>query len=196
MQAALVSEEEICRLIVGDEQVEPSVAIEVGGDDTQAPTVRVDNPRLGRHVGEPAAVVAEQVVRQRRRILRGAVGVGTVLVAAEIRLLEIPKQVMADVEVKVAVAVEVGECGRGGPVAVPAEPILCGDVLECPIPLVAVERVPMPAGDEEVRAAVVVDVADGHAMAIAPRERGEPGRRGRVLERPIAPLWKSRSPSV
>ena len=125
-QAALVSEEEIGRLIVGDEEVEPPVAVEVGGDDAQAPAVRVDDPRLGRHVGEPAAVVAEQVVRQRRRILRRAVGVALpLLVPAEIRLLEVPKQVMADVEVEVAVAVEVGEGGRRGPVAVPAEPIPC-----------------------------------------------------------------------
>ena len=61
-EAAEVAEEEIGRAVVGDEEVDPAVVVEVGGDDAQAPAVGVDDPGLGRHVDEPAAVVAEEVV--------------------------------------------------------------------------------------------------------------------------------------
>ena len=78
-------------------------------------------------------------------------------------LLRVPDHVVADVEVEVAVAVEVGECRRGGPVAVAAQAPSLGDVLEGAIAPVAVEGIATPACDEEVGSSVVVDVANGHA---------------------------------
>ena len=50
--------------VVGDEEVDAAVVVEVGGDDAQAAAVAVDDPGLGRDVDEPAAVVAEEVVGQ------------------------------------------------------------------------------------------------------------------------------------
>ena len=61
-QAAQVAQEVIGRRVVGDEQVDPPVVVEVRRDDPEPPAVAVDDPRLGRHVHEAAAVVAEQVV--------------------------------------------------------------------------------------------------------------------------------------
>ena len=49
---------------------------------------------------------------------------------AERRMVGVPDQVMADVQVEVAVAVQVGEGGRSRPVAVAAQPGAFGDVLE------------------------------------------------------------------
>ncbi len=72
----------------------------------------------------------------------------------------------------------------------PPSPYRCGHILEGPIPLVAVQRITTPSGDEEIRMAVVVDVAYRHAMTVAPRECGEARRRGRVLECAIAPITK------
>ena len=70
-EPAEVAEQEVGRLVVGDEEVEPAVVVEVGGDDPQAAAVGVDDPGLVRDVDEPAAVVAEEVVGQRRRTGRG-----------------------------------------------------------------------------------------------------------------------------
>ena len=101
---------------------------------------------------------------------------------------------MADVEVKVAVAVEVGECGRRGPVTVAAQPISYGGVFEGAVSLVAVQSVLMPACDEKVWVSVVVNVADSYAMTVAPRELGEPRSVGRILKRPVASIVKETVP--
>ena len=74
-EPAQVAEQEIGRHVVGDEQVDAVVVVEVGGDDAQPPAVAVDDPGLRGHVDEPAAVVAEQVVRQRGESERQAGGV-------------------------------------------------------------------------------------------------------------------------
>ncbi len=73
---------------------------------------------------------------------------------------------MGDVEIEVAVAVEVGEDGRGRPVAFAPEPGEVGCVLEGAVPAVAVKRVRPPAGDEQVGISVVVDVADGDPVTV------------------------------
>ena len=63
-KAPQVVEQEIRRGVIGDEQVDEAVAVEVGGDDPQPAAVAVDDAGLGCHVDEPARVVAEDVVRQ------------------------------------------------------------------------------------------------------------------------------------
>ena len=130
-----VAEEEIGRLIVGDEEVEPAVAVEVGGDDPQAPAVAVDDPRLGGRVDEPAPVVAEEVVGP-AGALQGTAGdvLLQLRVPAGRGMLRVPGEVMADIKVEVAVAVEVGERRRGRPVAIAAQPGPQGDVLERAVP--------------------------------------------------------------
>ena len=66
----------------------------------------------------------------------------------------------------------------------PGRPV--GHVLERPVAPVAIQRVRPPAGDEQVGAAVVVVVADGHPVAVAAAEPRD-ARRGRdVLERAVA----------
>ena len=91
----------------------------------------------------------------------------------------VPVEVVADIEVEVAVVVEVGPGRRGRPVAVAAEPGLRGGVLEPAVAVVVIEGVGPPAGDEEVGAAVVVVVAHGDAVAVAAGQRGQAGRGGR-----------------
>ena len=96
---------------------------------------------------------------------------------------------MADVEVEVAVAVEVGEGRRGRPVAVAAQARV-GSVTSSKraVAPVAVEGVGPPAGDEQVGVAVVVVVADGDAVAVAPGQPAMPDALGDVLERAVAPV--------
>src|SRR5262249_44810 len=79
----------------------------------------------------------------------GGVGVG---VAAEPRVVGVPLQVVAHIKVEVAVVVQVGEGRRRGPVAIAAQAGGARPVLEGPVPLVAVEGVGTPAGDEQVGA--------------------------------------------
>ena len=94
-------------------------------------------------------------------------------------MLGVPVRVVADVEVEVAVAVEVGERGGRRPVPVAPEAGPCGRVLERAVAPVVVEGVGVPAGDEEVGAAVVVVVADGDAVAVASGHGLDPRRPGR-----------------
>ena len=70
-QAAPIAEQEVGRPVVGDEQVDLAVLVEVGGDHAQAPAVAVDDPGFTRHVDEPAAIVAEEVIRAARRSVAG-----------------------------------------------------------------------------------------------------------------------------
>ena len=94
-------------------------------------------------------------------------------VLAELGIAGIVEKVMADVEIQVAVAVQVGEGRRGRPVAIAAQSGLARHVLEPPVPFVAIECVRMPARDKQVRPAIVVVVTDRDSVTVARRERGD-----------------------
>ncbi len=186
-KAAPVAEEIVGRRVVGHEQVGLAVVVEVGRDDSQAASVAVDDARLGGHVDEPAAVVAEDMVRQRGEKARVAVGILRAVPAiAGGRGCRVPLQVVADVEIEVAVVVQVGPGRRGRPVAVAAEPRTRRDVLEPAVAEVVVEGVGPPSGDEQVGPAVVVVVAHGDPVPVAAGQRGQAGRGGGVLEPAVA----------
>ena len=71
VKAAPIAEEVVGRLVVGHEQVGLAVLVEVGGDDSQAATVQIDDARLSGDIHESAAVVAEDMVRHRGSSARG-----------------------------------------------------------------------------------------------------------------------------
>ena len=102
----------------------------------------------------------------------------------------IPDQVMANVEVEIAVAVEIGEGRRGGPVAVAPQSGAIGRVFEGTIAPVAIESVASPSRDEEVGLAVVVVVPDRRHRSRSRLPSGQSGRPGHVLEGSIAPIAK------
>ena len=188
-KAAQVAEEVIRRQIVGHEHVDLAVVVEVGGDDAQAATVEIHDSGLRGHVDEPAAVVAKNVVRQRRECERTAIHIprlGAFRILAEGRIRGVPLQIVADIEIEVAVIVEVGPGRRCGPVAVAPEPRLRCGVLEPASAQIAIQGVRPPSGDEEVGPAVVIVVAHGDAVAVAARQGGQAGDRGDVLESAVA----------
>ncbi len=114
---------------------------------------------------------------------------------APLGVVRVVDEVMADVEIKVAIAVEIGEGRRRGPVAIAAEARLAGDVLEPAVTPVAVKCVGTPAGHEQVGPAVIVEVARGHAVAITAREAGD-ARRSLTSSNVPSPLFRKRwSPS-
>ena len=61
-KAAAVSEQVVRRRVVGHEEVDATVLVEVGGDDPEPTAVAIDDASGRRHVDEPAAVVAEQMI--------------------------------------------------------------------------------------------------------------------------------------
>ena len=74
-EAALVAEEKVGCRVVGHEQVDLAVVIEVGRDNPQAASLAVDDARLLGHVEKPAAVVAKDMIRERRQQSRVAIPV-------------------------------------------------------------------------------------------------------------------------
>ena len=66
----LVVEQVIGRHVIGDVEIDLVVVVQVGGDDAQPAPVRIDEARLGGHVDKPRAVVAKDVIGERRIITR------------------------------------------------------------------------------------------------------------------------------
>ena len=163
-----VAEEIVGRRVVGHVEVDPAVAVEVGRDHAQSSPVAIDDARRGRHVDEPAAIVAKDVIGQRREVARIAVVGRRVLgIDADRVVVHVPGEVVADVEVEIAVVVEVGERGGGRPVAIAGQAGLLGHVLEPAIAPVAEQGIGAPAREEEVGPAVVVEVGHRDPMAVA-----------------------------
>ena len=148
----------------------------------------LEDPRRCGDVGESALVIAEDMVGARFHLpgiatddhLVGREGV------TDPRVLGVPGHVVADVQIEVPVVIEVGEGGRGGPIAVARQTRPLRDVLESPVPSIAIQGIGSPPGHEEIGMAVVVVIADRHALAVAlghpPDSRGV----GHVLERAVA----------
>ena len=95
---------------------------------------------------------------------------------------------MTDIEVKVAVPVEVGPCRRGRPVAVAAQARAGRDVSNRPVSQVVIEGVGAPAGDEDIGPAIVVVIAHGDPVPVTSGQFGQAGRRGGVLEPAVAAI--------
>jgi hypothetical protein len=172
--------------IVGHEDVEAGIAHQVGDDHPQPPAAGPVDPGGLRDVGEPApAIVPVEPVGLGGEVLGAAVVAPAVGSGAEGGGGRVVVEVGGEVKVEVAVAIEVGEGGRGAP-------LVRGDagpdrhVLEPPAPRVPVEPLVAPAGHEEVVATVAVEVAHRRAHGVA-RARG-PRAIGRVLEPPSSPV--------
>ena len=121
LKPALVAEQEVGRSVVGDVQVDPIVVVEVRRHHAQAPSIRIGESSGFGHVDETPAVIAKDVVDGPLVLGRITVVVFPSLVLAERGMVRVPADVMTDVKVEVAVAVEIGE-GRGGGIVPRARP--------------------------------------------------------------------------
>src|SRR5262249_33895592 len=109
---------------------------------------------------------------------------GTVATALRV-VCERPVDVMANVQVRVAVAIQVGT-GRAGAPQVVGQARLPSNLDEAPSAL-AVRHVleqgkPAPAGDEQIGPAVTVEVGDSGAVRVEPGEVFEAYLSGHVLK--------------
>ncbi len=185
LHPAEVMEDEVHRRVVGDVDVRPAVAVEVGHDDSQPLAEGRPDAGGGRDVRErPVAVVAIEEVSD-----RGVEARMTVVapprdgVAAEVVLLDGVVEVPRDEEIQEPVPVEVRERGGGGPAGA-GDARLRRHVGEGPVAVVAVEDVASEVRDEEVREAVVV-VVGRHGPHPVGRVL-QAGLRGHVGEGPVA----------
>ncbi len=110
MKTAQVAKEKVGGHVVGNVDVDAVVVVEVGGQNAQSAAAGVNEARLSGHVDErSAAVIAEDVIGKRRKVARAAVVIASrLLVGADRRFFQVKGEVMADIEVEIAVAVQVG----------------------------------------------------------------------------------------
>ncbi len=173
-----LSEEEVAHGVVGDEEVDPAVAVDV--DRHRRQRLATGTPVASFLIWTPAsaetsvkravAVVAVEVGERALIVERRAVGAadaGEPVVELEVDRAR-PAHVVADEEVEVAVAVVVEERARRRPLLlVAADAGRRGDVGEARAGvLVAQQLVGADRGDEQVDVAVVVVVAGGDARAV------------------------------
>ena len=134
-------------------------------------------PAFSRNVGERAvAVVVEQDVLAALQPGRAA-GHHQSLVQARARFrhgrgLRIEVDVVGDEQIEVAVAVVIDESAAGVPAVQPlsrcrGDAGLSRDVRERAVAVVVLQDAVAPVGDEQIVVAVVVVVADAHALAPA-----------------------------
>ncbi len=123
LQVPEVTKPEVGRLVVGHEEVNASVVVEVGGDHPQSLAMPIIDSGSACHIDKSAAIVAKQMIRHVMEALGRTVAVSLfLLIPADLRVLGIPLQVVADVKVQVAIAIQVGEGGRSRPVPVSPSP--------------------------------------------------------------------------
>ena len=164
--------------VVRDEQIGPAVAVVVGEEGGKRPAGRLrDSPGLA-HVREVAVpVVQEQKARASVVGVVRRIGHLSVVVARD-----------ANEEVQIPVSVDVGERG-GARVLRNVDAGGGGHVLEGAVPAVVKKmRASEGVRDEEVRVAVSIDVARGHARCgdAFGRRRGEPRGHGDVREMAVS----------
>ena len=108
------------------------------------------------------------MVWQGREIARAAIVMAArSLVGAGLCGFDVKGEVMANVEVEVAIAVKVGPRRGRRPVAVAPQAGAIGQLFELAVPAIMQEAHPPPTRDEEIRPAVVVVVAHGHPVSVA-----------------------------
>ena len=173
-------------VVVGEVDVGPAVAVEIGRRGGERPTRAADAHPVGDVLELPVAEVVEE------QVLSAVVGVLEALVhdprRREVPEIDVVAEVRGDIEVELSVAIVV-EPDRTVAVHPAVQAGALGDVLEVLAVDIAEEREVAVAIDENVLAAVVVDVTpDGaHRDAFAGRiEVSQTCGGGDVLEGAVA----------
>ena len=173
--------------VVGNVEIDRSVAVDIGSDHPEGPAGATVDPRRRRHVGEGAvAVVAPQHVRLRLDRQRAAEHpqAGGPVATVRIRLRR-PLAIPADIEIEEPVAVGIDEGSARAPPAV-VEACRRAPRLERAVAPIVEQDVAAVAGEEQVGEAVAVMVSDGDAMAVAGIPQATP--LGDVVEPPAAEI--------
>src|SRR5262245_25009330 len=110
--------EKVVRGVVADVDVGLAVTVDIDNEDAQ-PLAVVAQAGLLAHIAERAvAVIAKEAMRQGAESFRRANVAATAIIAiGGMVFFEGPVDILADVQIGVAVAIEVGPGGAGGPQA-------------------------------------------------------------------------------
>ena len=180
---ALVHPQLVRLAVVGDVDVDPAVAVEVGGRRRRAPA-RTRRPASALAV--TSVNVPSRLLRYRRSRLRagrraeGSSPGSPVRREASLVRLDAVVHVVADVQIEPAIAVVVDERRQTRSNPGSSVPLCLRHVGERSVAVVAEHLVRSEVGEVEVDAAVVVDVARRHAHAVPARV--DPARIGHVGE--------------
>ena len=112
---AAVEEQEVRILVVGDVEVDPAVAVQVGRDGPESVAVGPANPGRAGDVGERlVAVVAKQDVPDGPQFLGRAISADlpSSVTAESVVARPLPIAISANVEVEIAVVVEIEKGAR------------------------------------------------------------------------------------
>ena len=171
--SANVAEEEVGHGVVGYEGREKAAAVDIGEGHCHALAEESVDAGFVRDVSECAvAIIAIESVVQRQVKIGMAVGAQALFERAEGILVDLPMAVVDDKEIEQSIVVVVEPARSDGPHFL-AMGVRSSDagfgcyVGEGSVAVVAKELVAGNIGDEDVRIAVVVEVADGDAHAVA-----------------------------
>jgi len=163
--------EEVGHFVVGHENVHPAVVVVVGDSHTHPFSEGLVEAGLFRDVGESAVpVVSEQDVGQGFENVGGAVSAVSGLVHSAVViavLLERPLEVMGYKEIQLPVVVRIEPAGTGlERMARHRNTGFRSHVREGAVAVVVVQDAVAVAGYVDIREAVVVVVAGGHALRV------------------------------
>ena len=168
-----VVEQEVIRGVVGDEEIRPSIEIVVGDAYAHPLANQVAKPPfLGYIFKRAIATIQEQLVRLALVKLRAAVIVGSGR-SAEMFGFRVPLQVVHDEKIEQAIIVHIDPGGRRRPertvFGIPElmEACFLRHIGERAVAIVVVQGVAVDACHENIRKAVVVVIADGHAHVVS-----------------------------
>ncbi len=174
----LVAEHEILDRVIGDDEVEPAIVIDVDRADTEGfgegqvcgAITELDTAGFGAVGERSVAVIAVEVGEGGREVpwlTVGSADAGQLVIGGVIYFAG-PAEVVAHEEVEVAVVVHIEPGGGGAPVVgVAGYSGAGGDVGEPAIAEVLQEVIGAGGGDEHICEAVVVVIAGGDAHAVA-----------------------------
>jgi hypothetical protein len=187
---------ELVRLgVVGHDDVGPAVLVVIQQRNTERLRAGVENSgRRGDVLEGTVAAIAEQPAGFTAVRLWCAVGLLLAVETAEHIPIGRPADVIADEQVQAPIAIDVDPHRRGAECGTATEAARPGDIDEASLSGVAKQPALPDTRDEQIREAVVVEVADGHAHAVqfdVEAGRSRDVGKGAV---PVVPVERKRGP--
>ena len=181
----LVDKQKVGGGVIGDIDIGATVVGEVGHRHAERLVARAEQPpRLGHRPEEPVAKIFVALVGPVLDVAGMADPRLSFDVAAVHRLEGVVADIIANIEIEIAIEVEIGPGGRRAPAFV-ANPGRSGDIDERPVAEVAVQGVGPDVRHIDIVEAVVVEVSDGHPLSVA--GLADPGGEGDIDKPAPAP---------